>query len=405
MDLQNILQALVREFGPEVLKERNRALGLVADRHPAAQREQRLLRRVYEAGIVEDLRRDGGEHAQRRALQRLTWDYLTEPGLAAVAVEALCVALGHRFAGWAAPVANAAPSPSAVPGPSPAAPNPASLPKVENIHGWPAAKVQELQRQAAAALGKPVVFRDRLQSGGEGPEMAVIPAGAFLMGSPVGEPERSDDEGPQHLVTVAQPFAIGRYAVTFEEYDRYCVARGEIKPDDKGWGRGRRPVVNVNWDDAQAFCAWLSSETGQRYRLPSEAEWEYACRAGTTTPFWWGKAITPQQANYDGDYVYNGGSKGVYLKGTVPAEKFSPNPFGLYQMHGNVWEWCADQWHGSYRGAPTDSRAWVDKSNAGHRAVRGGAWYNKPGYVRSASRDWYGPSDRGSYLGFRLAQD
>jgi formylglycine-generating enzyme required for sulfatase activity len=142
------------------------------------------------------------------------------------------------------------------------------------------AKVQALQKRTAEALDLPVHFQHKLKSGGLGPMMTVIPAGSFLMGSPSDEPERSNDEGPQHLVTFAKPFAIGRYAVTFEGYDRYCDAVGKSKPGDKGWGRGRRPVINVSWEDAMACRAWLSGETGKRYRLPSEAEWEYACRAG-----------------------------------------------------------------------------------------------------------------------------
>ncbi|MEO1277147.1 MAG: SUMF1/EgtB/PvdO family nonheme iron enzyme, partial [Pseudomonadota bacterium] len=177
----------------------------------------------------------------------------------------------------------------------------------------------------------------------EGPEMVVIPAGEFVMGSPEDEPERSKSEGPQHRVRIARSFALGRYAVTFEEYDAFCAATGADKPNDRSWGRGRRPAINVSWDDANAYCAWLSEQTGADYRLPSEAEWEYACRAGTETPFWWGREITPEQANYHGNFVYaGGGAKGVYREKTEPVDAFEPNPWGLYQTHGNVLEWCQD---------------------------------------------------------------
>ncbi|MEL6318525.1 MAG: SUMF1/EgtB/PvdO family nonheme iron enzyme, partial [Pseudomonadota bacterium] len=170
------------------------------------------------------------------------------------------------------------------------------------------------------------VFRDTMASGGEGPEMVVIPAGEFVVGSPEDEPERFAREGPQHQVRIARPFALGRYPVTFDEYDAYCAATRATKPKDEGWGRARRPAIYVSWDDASAYCAWLSSETGADYRLPSEAEWEYGCRAGTVTAFWWGREITPEQANYRGRYVYaGGGAKGVNRRKTEPVDAFEPN--------------------------------------------------------------------------------
>ena len=135
-----------------------------------------------------------------------------------------------------------------------------------------------------------------------------------------------------------------------------------ISPSDQGWGRGDRPVINVsvNWDDAEAYLKWLHCKTGKDYRLPSEAEWEYAARAGTTTPFWWGATITPDQANYDGNYPYAGGAKGQYRQKTLPVKSFDPNPWGLYQVHGNVWEWVQDTWHDSYHGAPDDGSSWIE---------------------------------------------
>ena len=165
-----------------------------------------------------------------------------------------------------------------------------------------------------------------------------------MMGSPASETERTPREGPQHRVTFARPFAVGKFAVTFDEWDA-CVADGGCngyKPKDEGWGRDKRPVINVNWDDAQAYVAWLSRKTGKTYRLLSEAEREYVTRAGTTTPFWCGPSISTSQANYDGNHTYGSGSKGEYRQKTMPVDSFQPNPWGLYQVHGNVWEWTED---------------------------------------------------------------
>jgi len=212
----------------------------------------------------------------------------------------------------------------------------------------------------------------------------VIPPGRFVMGSPESEPERFSDEGPQHAVTLAQPLAIGRYAVTFEEYDRFCTQTWRAQPGDGGWGRGRCPVINVSWDDAVAYCVWLSQQTGRAYRLPSEAEWEYAARAGTSTAYWWGNGIDPSLANYDGNDTYTGGRQGEYRKQTLPVDSFQSNPFGLYQVHGNVREWCRDRWHGDYAGAPTDGSAWESGADTS-RVVRGGSWNGYPGWCRAAS--------------------
>ena len=189
------------------------------------------------------------------------------------------------------------------------------------------AAAAEAQRKAAAAreVAKSI-------------EMVVVPAGSFMMGS---EPQEADYEGPVHRVTIRQPFAVGKYEVTFAEWDA-CVDAGGCggyRPNDRGWGRGRRPVIAVNWQDAQRFVEWLSKETGGEYRLLSEAEWEYVARAGTTTPFHTGGTISTAQANYDGNYTYGGGRTGTYRERTVPVGSFPPNRFGLHDVHGNVWEW------------------------------------------------------------------
>ncbi len=244
-------------------------------------------------------------------------------------------------------------------------------------------------------------FRDKLKVGGEGPLMVVIPAGRFVMDSPPDEPGRSDSEGPQHEVRIAKPFALGVYAVTFDDYDRYCDATKHAKPEDRGWGRSNRPVINVSGEEAQAYCAWLSQQTGRIYRLPSEAEWEYACRAGTDTPFHFGARISTDQANFDGNSTYNGSAKGEYRKQTVPVGTFPPNAFGLYDMHGNVWEWCQDAWHGNYNGAPTDGSAWEPGGTVA-RVVRGGFWRRFPALARSAARLSLAPADRYGLIGFRV---
>jgi formylglycine-generating enzyme required for sulfatase activity len=247
--------------------------------------------------------------------------------------------------------------------------------------------------------------KDVFKEFAKGPEMVVVPAGSFTMGSPAREEGRFDDEGPQHTVTIGRPFAVGRFAVTFDEWDA-CVADGGgngHKPSDQGWGRGRRPVINVSWEDATAYAAWLSRKTGKTYRLLSEAEWEYVARAGTTTPFWWGASISPKQANYDGNYTYGNGPKGEYRQRTLPVDSFDPNPWGLYQVHGNVWEWTQDCWNGSYAGAPSDGSAWTT-GDCGRRVVRGGSWKFSPQYLRSACRSGFSTDFRVVNLGFRVGR-
>ena len=222
-----------------------------------------------------------------------------------------------------------------------------------------------------------------------------------MMGSLPDEDIRDDAEGPVHQVTIAEPFAVGVYEVTFGDWDA-CVRDGGCngyRPDDEGWGRGRRPVINVNWADAQAYVRWLSGETGQRYRLLSEAEWEYVTRAGTTVPFHFGKTIHSRQANYN----YRGGGDGEYRWQTVPVGSFGSNAFGLYDVHGNVDEWVQDCWNEDYRGAPSDGRAW-EGGDCGQRVLRGGSWQDYPWGLRSASRSWSSVDERRSINGFRLAR-
>ncbi|WP_058556215.1 formylglycine-generating enzyme family protein [Thiohalocapsa sp. ML1] len=258
------------------------------------------------------------------------------------------------------------------------------------------------------SYGNPrVLLRDTLKDGSPGPEMIMLPDGSFKMGSPPGEPARWDDEGPQREVRIA-PFAIGRTEVTFAEYDRFAEATGRYKPYDSGWGRGDRPVINVSWNDAQAYAEWLSDQTGERYRLPTEAEWEYAARGGTTTPFWTGDCIHTGQANYNGNYDYNGcGARtGVHRAQTVPAGSLLPNAFGLHEVAGNVWEWVEDCLHGDYDGGPADGSAWrrADEVKCIRRVLRGGAWNDSASHLRSANRHSFHQTGENGHTGFRVAR-
>jgi formylglycine-generating enzyme required for sulfatase activity len=259
--------------------------------------------------------------------------------------------------------------------------------------------------------------------------MVVVPAGEFMMGSPASEPQRESwsagSESPQHNVTIARPFAIARHAVTRGQFAVFARDAGhkteggafvwtgtEWKQDPQASWRNpgfaqddSHPVVCVNWDDAKAYVAWFSRQTERDYRLPTEGEWEYCCRAGSTTPFWWGSSITTAQANYHGNYLYEGGgSKGEWRKATVPVSEFAGNPWGLFQAHGNVWEWCEDVWHATYDDAPMDGSAWLKPGDARVRVVRGGSWFSLPRALRSALRYRVSSEHRDFNLGFRVGR-
>ena len=227
------------------------------------------------------------------------------------------------------------------------------------------------------------------------PPMVYIPGGSFLMGSPKTEEGRFDIEGPQHRVEIA-PFYMGRYPVTQAQYQ---AVMGENPSRFKG---ENNPVERVSWHKAKEFCQKLSEQTGKTYRLPSEAEWEYACRAGTTTPFYFGETISTDQANYDGSRTYGNGKKGVFRGKTTPVGSFPPNAFGLYDMHGNVLEWCEDVWHDNYEGAPDDGRPWLTGGDPSSRMLRGGSWDNYPRYCRCAVRLRVDPDYGDDIVGFRV---
>ena len=267
-----------------------------------------------------------------------------------------------------------------------------------------------------------------------GPEMVVVPAGSFRMGSSPAEIDALkkefkndwyDCEGPQRTVTIPKPFAVGRLAVTRGQFAAFVAATGhktdggafvwtgtEAKHDSAASWRNpgfaqddTHPVVCVNWDDAKSLVAWLDAKASNKgYRLLSEAEREYVARAGTSTSFWWGPSVSVKQANYDGDYTFNGSPKGEYRKRTMPAQSFDGNPWGLFQVHGNAYDWCEDVWHETYQGAPVDGEPWLQGGEAGLRVVRGGSWYNSPDNLRSANRYRRLTDPRASWLGLRVAR-
>ncbi len=269
------------------------------------------------------------------------------------------------------------------------------------------------------------------------PELVVVPAGSLVMGSSAAEQSLANAAGivvkytslesPQHKVSV-RSFSAGRYAVTKGEFAAFVRAKSyqteaelgdgcygwvgtEWKTDKaKSWRNpgytqaDDHPVVCVSWNDAQAYTTWLSQTSGKIYRLLSEAEREFAARAGSQSAFWWGDGITTSQANYDGNYSYNGSPKGEYRQGTVPVNSFKANAYGLHNVHGNVWEWVEDVWHENYGGAPTDGSAWTTGGDTARRVLRGGSWVNIPGDLRSASRVRNSPGNRDSGTGFRIAR-
>ena len=239
------------------------------------------------------------------------------------------------------------------------------------------------------------VFRDCTDC----PEMVVVQEGSYTMGSPAGEPGRWKDEGPRHRVTIGRPFAVGRYEVSFAEWDACRRAGGcSHDPDDGGWGRGNRPAINVSWKDAQEYVGWLSQKTGRTYRLLSESEWEYAARAGTDSPYYWGAEAGQGRANCGRCGGQQGGAR------TAPAGSFPANGFGLFDMSGNVWEWVEDCGHPDYTGAPTDGSAWLKPGDCRLRMLRGGAWDDAVARVRSAIRYWEFADTRRDVIGFRVGR-
>ena len=253
-----------------------------------------------------------------------------------------------------------------------------------------------MQSAAGSSVSNPFqAFRDCPEC----PEMVALPSGSFRMGCLSNDGSCYPDEFPVHGVTIARPFALGVYEVTFAQWEA-CVAAGGCggyQPNDEGWGRGARPVVNVSREDAQAYASWLSLRTGHGYRLPSESEWEYAVRSGTVTKYWWGDEVGVNRANC--------GTCGSqwHDRRTVPVGSFAASPWGLHDMHGNVWEWVAGCWNSSHEGAPADGSARNSGDCAGS-VVRGGSWDTGPRNLRCAYRGRYVPGNRSHFIGFRVAR-
>jgi formylglycine-generating enzyme required for sulfatase activity len=283
----------------------------------------------------------------------------------------------------------AAPAPAPTPAP-PASPAPAARPAPP-----PAPSAAPQASSTAPATEPPTAsFKpgDTFRDCADCAELVVVPAGSFDMGSSL------EYENPMHRVTIAKPFAIGRHEVTFSEWDK-CVDEGgcRYRPDDRDWGRGDRPVINVSWLDAKAFVTWLSQKTGKSYRLPSEAEWEYASRAGTNTAYWWGRDLGSRQANCRD---CNTGE----VQRTTPVGSYKPNGFGLYDTAGNAAEWTEDCWNDSYRGAPNNGAAWLI-GQCRLRVLRGGAFDSQARYLRSMSRFRYDVDVRFIANGFRVVRE
>jgi len=285
-----------------------------------------------------------------------------------------------------------------------------------------AAELKVLMPTPGSPVADPTgVLRDRFVDGtGVGPDLVLIPTGRFQMGSPEHEhlvaikagsqKNWLERETPQHWVGIAQPFALGRYPVTVGQWKQFVRATGWESQSDTDWKNpgfaqtDAHPVVGVSWTDAQLYLHWLSEKTGQVYRLPSEAEWEYSCRAGTKTAFSFGDTISSEQANYDGNYTYNGSPRGEFKQGTTKSGAYAPNPWGLFDMHGNVWEWVQDVVHENYNGAPSDGRAWEEDGDQVRRVLRGGSWLYNPRYLRSALRNGFSAVLANDIVGFRVAR-
>ena len=239
--------------------------------------------------------------------------------------------------------------------------------------------------------------------------MMLIPAGTFTMGSPEEELERTEAEGPQHEVAVGQ-FFMAKYPITQAQWRAVAAmpqVNRELKPDPSRFKGDLRPVEQVSWDDAMEFCDRLTIYSDRQYRLPTEAEWEYACRAGTTTPFHFGETLSTDYANYrgnDGDFgAYGPGVRGEHRQETTPVDQFEgANAYGLCDLHGNVWEWCQDDWHSNYDEALSDGSAWLSSTENKYRVVRGGSWADAPWICRSAFRDGSAPGDGYTSQGFRV---
>jgi len=236
------------------------------------------------------------------------------------------------------------------------------------------------------------------------PDMVAVPAGRFRMGAPKGEKGHQPAEEPQHDVRVAAPLAVGKFEITFDEWEACALEGGcaNYRPQDGGWGRGRRPVIYVSYDDAKSYVEWLRQKSGKAYRLLSEAEWEFAARGGTSTPFASGETLEPTQANFDASSASGSRKLGTYQGTTVEVGTFAPNPFGLYDMEGNVFEWVEDCWNPTHAGAPDDASP--RGGDCKRRVAKGGAWYYEAEFARPSARMSFPQASRLNVVGFRVAR-
>jgi formylglycine-generating enzyme required for sulfatase activity/tRNA A-37 threonylcarbamoyl transferase component Bud32 len=353
-----------------------------------ALREEQL-RQQAEAQQQEQLRQEAEAHRQepQKQLSTTRRGFLSFLGWASVGVVVV-------FAGFNRSEDTSTDSSS----------DPSSSPRIEDVPPLPTEPLSTTEIITVDAQGNIIDRRPlpQLQTFTEdlgnsvSLEMIAIPGGTFTMGSPANELERFKDESPQHSVTVPA-FYLGKYPITQAQWQ---AIMGSNPSRFQG---ANRPVESISWNEAIEFCQKLSQATGRAYRLPSEAEWEYGCRAGTTTPFYFGETITTDLANYDGKYTYGSAPKGQYREQTTKVGSFPPNAFGLYDLHGNVWEWCQDTWHENYNGAPTNGSAWVSENDNDSRTLRGGSWNSRPRNCRSASRVRLSPGLRNFSFGFRVA--
>ncbi|OQW91788.1 MAG: hypothetical protein BWK79_16130, partial [Beggiatoa sp. IS2] len=389
------LGELITNYGRTLCDEPKRLKGLLRDVCPQNTREVNVLLTALEQRIPKDLlsSKVPYELTAHRLIKRLYDDEGMAEEFARWAVDTWALALGviQTVPDYPQPVAKGSNSPQSSQGtvsPPPAqgggrgvVGQPFEFESITvNSGGKIIRKERKQARQFTEDLGNGVVL-----------EMVYIPGGTFLMGAPMGEKDSRDDEKPQHSVTI-QPFCMGKYPVTQAQWQ---AMMGNNPAHFKG---DHRPVEAVSWEEAVEFCKKLSQHTGKTYQLPSESQWEYACRVGTTTPFHFGETLTTDLANYNGGF---GWFTSKYRGETTPVGIFPPNAFGLHDIHGNVWEWCEDVWHENYVGAPTDGSAWVSGGEQGRRVLRGGSWRYNPNWVRSASRNRNNLTARFDSLGVR----
>ena len=384
--VRQVLGRLLAEQGEAVIDAPKRLEALLRDLCPGHQREIWLLVQAAGTGTPQALPRGRPvtdlEAVLRRQSQQLFHRYGTDRALARWAVESWALALGHSVDESRPITAPAEPA---------------------QTDATPRAGSAVSSSRSDDPLFTALALRES--------DWVPIPAGTFLMGSPEDEAGRSRDER-EHRVHVFIPFALLCTPVTFAMYDTYCAATGRERPDDEGWGRGRRPVINVSYWDAVDYAAWLSAQTGWRCRLPTEAEWEYACRAPWgdypiggpfSPPFSTGATITTDQANYDGNFPYGDGPLGVFCEQTTAVDQFPRNRWNLHDMHGNVWEWCASVYDKDYSGLEQENAS-GDRDDDRDRVLRGGSWWSPARDLRSARRYWSLPVLRSVGWGFRLAR-